>query len=132
MNLVNSAYDLSVLSFGAVLLGLFIWIGICLHLAYARMDEMLERLKNCSAVMNRAPLRHAGPWGKLLLVGGISGIVTFPGIYLKHGGVSIEDLNSFPAPLKKKLAVLQWGVILLLAAMFVSVAAIKITKAYNV
>ena len=132
MDLVSSAYDLAVLSFGVVLLGIFIWIGICLHLACAQMDEMLERLKNCSAVMNRAPLRHAGPWGKLLLVGGISGIVTFPGIYLKHGGVSIEDLNSFPAPLKKKLAVLQWSVILLLAAMFVSVAAIKITKAYNV
>ncbi|MGH8332687.1 MAG: hypothetical protein ACRES0_19970 [Pseudomonas sp.] len=132
MNLVSCAYDLAVLSFGAVLLGLFIWIGICLHLAYTRIDEMLQRLKNCSAVMNRVPLRHAGPWGELLLVGGISGIITFPGIYLKHGGVSIEDLNSFPAPLKKKLAVLQWGVILLLAAMIVSVAAIKITKAYNV
>jgi hypothetical protein len=129
MNLVSYAYDLAVLSFGAVLLGIFIWIGMCLHLACAQMDEMLERLKNCSAVMNRAPLRHAGPLGKLLLVGGISGIVTFPGIYLKHGGIRVEELNSFPAQLKKKLAVLQWSVILLLAAMVVTVAAIKITKA---
>lgn len=27
---------------------------------------MLEHLKNGSAIMVRAPLRHGGPWGKLL------------------------------------------------------------------
>ena len=97
--------------------GIFIWIGVCLHLSYTQMDEILERLKNCSAVLRRAPLRYAGPWGKLLLVGGISGIVTFPGIYLKHGGVSIDDLNSLPAHLKRKLAILQWSAIVLLAVL---------------
>ncbi|MEB0046408.1 MULTISPECIES: hypothetical protein [unclassified Pseudomonas] len=97
--------------------GIFVWIGVCLHLAYTRMDEMLEHLKNCSTVMARAPLRHGGPWGKLLLIGGISGIVTFPGIYLKHGGVSPEDLNNFPSPLKRKLAVLQWIGIMLLSTL---------------
>lgn len=84
---------------------------------YTRMDEMLEYLKNCSAVMIRAPLRFAGPWGKLLLIGGISGIVTFPSVYLKHGGVCVEDLKEFPAPLKRKLAVLQWTGIILLSMM---------------
>lgn len=97
--------------------GMFIWIGVALYLAYTRMDEMLEYLKNCSAVMIRAPLRFAGPWGKLLLIGGISGIVTFPGVYLKHGGVCVEDLKEFPAPLKRKLAVLQWTGIILLSMM---------------
>lgn len=76
--------------------------------------------------MNRAPLRYGGPWGKLLLIGGISGVVTFPGIYLKHGGVSVEDLKKFPAQLKRKLAVLQWCVIGLLVMMCVLVAGMKI------
>ncbi|QNH80578.1 hypothetical protein GGD92_08045 [Pseudomonas protegens] len=107
-----------------------IWIGVCLHLAYTRMDEILELLKNCSAVMNRAPLRHGGPWGKLLLIGGISGVITFPGVYLKHGGVSVEDLNNFPVRLKRKLAVLQWCVIGLLVMMCVLVAGMKIIKKY--
>ena len=98
--------------------GMFIWFGVALHLAYTRMDEMLERLKNCSAIMRRAPLRYGGPWGKLLLVGGISGIVTFPGLYLKHGGVSVEDLNNFPAHLKRKLAVMQWILWGLITVMF--------------
>ena len=97
--------------------GMFIWIGGALYLAYTRMDEMLEYLKNCSAVMIRAPLRFAGPWGKLLLIGGISGIVTFPGVYLKHGGVCVEDLKEFPVPLKRKLAVIQWTGIILLSMM---------------
>ncbi|WP_411389193.1 hypothetical protein [Pseudomonas sp. MPB23] len=100
-----------------VIVCMFVWIGIALHMAYTKMDLMLEHFKNCSAIMNRAPLRHGGPWGKLLLIGGISGIVTFPGFYLKRGGLSAEDLNNFPAPLKRKLALIQWSVIGLLSAM---------------
>lgn len=108
--------------------GIFIWIGACLHLAYTQMDEILERLKHCSAVLRRTPLRYAGPWGKLLLIGGITGIITFPGIYLKHGGVSIDDLNNFPAPLKRKLAVLQWSAIVLLAVLILLFVFGKFTR----
>lgn len=103
---------------GLVIVLSFVWIGAALHMAYTKTDEMLEHLKNCTTIMARAPLRHGGALGKLLLVGGISGIVTFPGVYLKHGGVSIDDLARFPVPLKRKLAVLQWTGIGLLASMF--------------
>ena len=107
------------------LAGLILWIGLCLHLAYTKMDLMLEHLKNCSAIMTRAPLRHGGPWGRLLLVGGISGVVTFPKFYLKRGELSSEDLASFPAPLKRKLVVLQWSVISLLVVMISFGIAVK-------
>ncbi|POA64761.1 hypothetical protein [Pseudomonas sp. GW531-T4] len=103
---------------GVVILGVFVWIGVALHMAYTKLDELLDHLKNCSAIMVRAPLRHGGPWGKLLLIGGISGIVTFPGFYLKRGELSAEDLNNFPAPFKRKLVVLQWSVIGLLGFAF--------------
>ncbi|MEB0044837.1 MULTISPECIES: hypothetical protein [unclassified Pseudomonas] len=119
--------SIALINFG----GMLIWIGVCLHLAYTRMDEMLERLKNCSAIMRRAPLRYAGPWGKLLLVGGISGIVTFPGIYLKHGGVSVEDLSNFPVSLKRKFAVLQWAAMVLLTIMFLLFFFGKYTRSIN-
>lgn len=97
--------------------GIFVCIGVALHMAYTQMDLMLEHLKNCSAVMVQAPLREGGPWGKLLLVGWIAGVVTFPGYYLKHGGASIEDLKSFPASLKRKLVAIKWASIVLLAAL---------------
>ncbi|WP_084376459.1 hypothetical protein [Pseudomonas mucidolens] len=97
--------------------GIFVCIGVALHMAYTKMDLMLEHLKNCSAVMVQAPLRDAGPWGKLLLVGWIAAVVTFPGYYLKHGGVSIGDLNNFPATLKRKLVAIKWAAIVLLAAL---------------
>ncbi|MFI8482531.1 hypothetical protein ACIGCM_18345 [Pseudomonas sp. NPDC078700] len=103
---------------GAVLLALLIWIGVALHMAYTKMDLMLEHLKNCPAIMVRAPLQNGGPWGKLLLVGGISGIVTFPSFYLKRGELSSEDLINFPVRLKRKLAILQWSVIWLLCFAF--------------
>jgi urea transporter len=40
--------------------GVFICVGVALHLAYSKMDLMLEHLKNCSAVMIQAPLRNGG------------------------------------------------------------------------
>jgi hypothetical protein len=75
---------------------------------------MLEHIKNSSAVMVQAPLRHGGPWGKLLLVGWISGIVTFPGYYMKRGGVSVEDLNGLPVFLKRRLSFVKRAFIILL------------------
>ncbi|AIL63528.1 hypothetical protein [Pseudomonas alkylphenolica] len=117
---------------GLVIIGMFAWIGVALHMAYTKMDLMLELLKNCSAVMTRAPLRHGGPWGKLLLVGGISGIVTFPGIYLKHGGVSTEDLEKMPKQLKRKLELLQWCAIGLLISLALFVALYKIIEAHHI
>ncbi|MHC5132346.1 hypothetical protein ACYSTU_14490 [Pseudomonas glycinis] len=107
------------------LAGLILWIAVCLHLAYTNMDLMLEHLKNCSAVTARAPLRHGGPWGKLLLVGGTSGVATFPNFYLKRGELSSEDLASYPDSLKRKLVVLQWSVISLLLVMISFGTAVK-------
>ncbi|PMY33893.1 MULTISPECIES: hypothetical protein [Pseudomonas] len=109
----------------AVILGMFVWICVCLRFAYTSVDEYLELLKNCSAVVSLAPLRQGGPWGRLLLMGGITSIVTFPGVYLKHGGVSVDDLEGFPKPLKKKFFVLQWTLRGLLAIMLVSVIGVK-------
>ncbi len=100
---------------GVVLLGVFVWIGIALHLAYTKMDLMLAHLNNCSAIMARAPLRNGGPWGKLLLVGGISGIITFPNFYLKRGELSADDLSKLPVQLKRKLVLMQWCSIALLS-----------------
>jgi hypothetical protein len=57
----------------------------------------------------------AGRRGKLLLVYWISGIVTFPGYYLRRGGVSVEDLNGFPILLKRKLKCMKLTSIALLA-----------------
>lgn len=100
---------------GGVVLGIIAWIGFALHMAYTQMDLMLNHLTKCPAVLARAPLKDGGPWGKLLLVGGLSGIVTFPNGLLKRGQLNAEDLRTFPAPLKRKLAILQWSVIGLLS-----------------
>lgn len=104
---------------GAVILGVFSWIGIALRIAYTKMDLMLRHLKNSSVVTHLTQLRKGGPWGKLLLVGSISGIVTFPGFYVKRGRVCLDDLSTFPILLKRKLVVLQWGGIVLFSLGFV-------------
>ncbi|WP_038614538.1 hypothetical protein [Pseudomonas alkylphenolica] len=93
--------------------GIAVLVGVVLHLGYTKMDVMLEHLKNCPAVKVHIPLKNGGPWGKFLLVGWIAGVVTFPGFYLKHGGVSINDLNNFPGSLKRKLVLTKWAAIVL-------------------
>lgn len=102
--------------------GIFVWIGVCLHIAYTKMELMLDHLKNSSMLSSLTPLRHGGPWGKLVLVGSISGALTFPRFYLKRGSVSAEDLHNFPASLKRKLVILQWiGIGLLLTMVSIAV-----------
>ena len=87
------------------LVGLFVWLGVALHLAYTRMDVMLNHLKNSPAVTIRVPFKSGGPWGKLFLLGGIMSAVTTPGIYLRDGGVNIEEIRNFPTHLKRKLVI---------------------------
>ncbi|PPA03289.1 hypothetical protein C4E44_14970 [Pseudomonas sp. MWU12-2312b] len=100
------------------LVGLFVWLGVTLHLAYTKMDIMLIHLKNSPAVTIRVPFKNGGPWGKLFLLGGIMSAVTTPGIYLRDGGVNIEEIKSFPTHLKRKLVILQWAGWVLLTLMF--------------
>lgn len=106
--------------------GIFLWISICLHLAYTKADVMLNHLRNSPAITVWAPMRHGGPWGKLMLIAGISGLVTFPGFQLKRGQLSAEDLANFPASLKRKLVCLQWCMIGLLFVMVAFGVAVKV------
>lgn len=97
--------------------GAFFCIGISLHMAYTKMDLMLEHLKNCSIVRTHSPLKYGGPWGKLMLIGWIAGLFTFPEYYLKRGEASAEDLNDFPKHLRKKLVMLKMASFFLIAAL---------------
>lgn len=106
--------------------GIFLWVGICLHLAYTKMDVMLEHFKNSPAITSWLPMRQGGPWGKLLLIGGISGLVTFPNYQLKRGQLSVDDLASIPPALKRKLVRLQRSAIGLVVVMVTFGIAVKL------
>ncbi|MEB0039942.1 MULTISPECIES: hypothetical protein [unclassified Pseudomonas] len=88
--------------------GILIWITIALYIAYTKMDLMLGHFKNSSAVMIRAFLIHSGPWGRMHVFGLIMGLMVMPGVFVRKGAVSTEDLKNFPVPLKHKLAVMLW------------------------
>ena len=107
---------------GVVIISMIIWIGIALYIAHIKMDVILEHLKNSSAGIRLAALKHGGAWCRLLLVGGASGLVTFANFYIRRGTLSIEDVASFPASLRQKLVSMQWSAIVLLCAMTALVA----------
>ncbi|PRA46510.1 hypothetical protein CQZ98_23640 [Pseudomonas sp. MYb115] len=106
---------LGLLDFG----GIFIMIGVSLHLAYTKLEYMLDHLKKCSMSKTLIPLSEIGPWGKFLLIGEISGALTFPNLYIKHGTVQADDIKNFPAELKSKMIIIHWTFIILLIGMFV-------------
>lgn len=88
--------------------GLISYLGVSLYFAYTKMESMLEHLKQCPFVMDRTSLINGGPWGRLILLGTISGLMLTPNLFLRNGGANIENLNSFPSGLKRKLVLLQW------------------------
>jgi hypothetical protein len=88
------------------LTGVLAFLTIALHTAYTKMDMMLSYLKHCPFIMSRAFLRDGGPWGRLLILGAIVGVLKTPGLYVPDGSVSIEDVLNFPRELKAKLIAL--------------------------
>ena len=99
--------------------GAIFCISTSLYMAYTKMDFMLGCLKNCSIVRTHSPLKYGGPWGKLMLIGWIAGLFTFPEYYLKRGEASAEDLNNFPVDLRKKLVMLKMASFVLMAALVI-------------
>jgi hypothetical protein len=106
----NDLYIVGVLC-GLSILGMLIWIAVALHMAYTKIDSILDTLNNCPAVKDRIFLRDLGPWGHLILIGNISSYVTFPRVFIKHGSLSAEDLGRLPTSITKKLKFLQWSAI---------------------
>ena len=60
-----------------------------------------------------------------MVVGGISGFVTFPNFYIKRGRISADDIRSLASSLRFRLIVLQWSVIVLLLIMFCLAAMVE-------
>jgi hypothetical protein len=105
--------------------GLIACIGFTLYLAYTKMKVLLGVFQSSPAVISLAPLSYGGPWGKLMVVGGISGFVTFPDFYIKRDRISANDIRSLPSSLRFRLIVLQWSVIVLLLIMFFLAALVE-------
>lgn len=117
---------------GAVIIGSFVWIGVAMYFAHTKMEKLLELLPNCTAVTDHVFVRNIGTWGKLLLIGGIAGLVTFPGIHLKYGRASISDLEKIPFLLKRKLKILHLCGLGLLIGLFISVGLASIFEKYSI
>ena len=103
---------------GAVIICMFVWIAFALRIAFTQMDLMLGLLRNCSFIESLAKFKQGGLWGKLLLVGSVSGVVAFSGLYVRRGTVDAEDIRRIPVHLKRRLVFLQWAGIVLISLLF--------------
>jgi len=103
---------------GGILLLIFGWIVVALHMAYTKMDTIFEHLKNSPAITSLAFWRHAGPWGRLRMIGNIAHYISSPREGIASGGICAEDLANLPASIKCKLVILWRSVGVLLGALF--------------
>lgn len=98
--------------------GLFAVIGYTLYLANTKMDVLLKTFKNSSGVIALASLGLGGLREKMMIVGGVSGYVTFPRFYIRRGVLDVEDFKGVSKALKRQLVALQWAGIASLLVMF--------------
>jgi hypothetical protein len=83
--------------------GAIICISISLYMAYMKLDIIFSHFKSSPAIIALIPLRHGGPWGKLLVIASISSYLTFPNGYIKRGSLSSQYIENFPIRLKRIL-----------------------------
>jgi hypothetical protein len=105
---------IGLISFG----GMIVHIGVSLHFAYAKMDLMLEHLKNSPLITKHKHLIQLGPRARLIALGAIIGLLTSPSTYIRTGWACAEDLENFPADLKRKLIVSHRTSMMFLLVMF--------------
>ena len=101
---------------GILVIGAIIWLVIALRIAYRHLELMLKHLENSLIFTTLRQLKQGSLWGRILLVGSISSVLTFPDFYIKRGRASAEDISLFPTLLKRKLVVLQWGGIVIMSS----------------
>ncbi|MEB2626693.1 hypothetical protein [Pseudomonas sp. YuFO8] len=103
---------------GVILLLIFIWLVVALHMAYTKMDVLFGHLKNSPAITVLAFWRHAGPSGRLRMIGNIAHYVSSPRRGIENGTISAEDIENLSAPIKCKLVILWRSLTFLLGALF--------------
>ncbi|MBD0680198.1 hypothetical protein DM828_27340 [Pseudomonas umsongensis] len=113
-----SVADALFLASGLVVFGgALVVFGVALHLGYTKGDVMSEHFQNSSPLITVAVRIDKGLRGKTRMVYSISSVVTFPRFFLKRGLVTAEDIDNFPHDLRRKLVVLQWTLLGVVAGM---------------
>jgi hypothetical protein len=103
---------------GVILLLIFVWLVVALHMAYTKMDVLFGHLKNSPAITVLAFWRHAGPSGRLRMISNIAHYVSSPRRGIENGTISAEDIENLPMPIKCKLVILWRSLTLLVGALF--------------
>ncbi|AIS13208.1 hypothetical protein [Pseudomonas chlororaphis] len=124
-----STADIVLASLGGVtFFGMIIVMGYYIYLAYTRMDSILDAVKNCSLINRYRFYLLMGPWGKMVMVGGVASCLLFSRYLIKHGELNGDDIDNFPEPLKSRLLMSQYISWVLLVSLFMEAIAVKVLR----
>lgn len=113
---------------GITFLGAFIMIGAHLYWIRTHLNEALAHLKNSPIVNQQRAFLYFGIWGKMALLGGIAGFLTYSGYFIKRGLLDADEVNNFPEPLKKKLIASHYILGGLLTSFFIEYIAMRLIR----
>lgn len=102
---------------GLLFLSLTIWFATALHMAYTKIDVILEHLKNSPEITSHSGLLKDGLRGRLKLISNICDYVTSPNKGIKNGTISAEDVENLPKPIKRKLIILRRSLVVLVLSL---------------
>lgn len=89
---------------GIFTIGIFIWFTIAIYIGHTKIEMLLKHFENSPGIRKWVPLKNEGLMSMILLMGAITGAAAFPTCLIKLGELSKIDLDSLPAPLRRKLA----------------------------
>ncbi|MGY4659956.1 MULTISPECIES: hypothetical protein [Pseudomonas] len=121
--------EIVLVSFGCItFLGAFIMIGVHLYWIRTHLNEALAYFKNSKIVNQQRAFLYFGTWGKMALIGGIAGFLTYSGYFIKRGLLDADEVNNFPEPLKKKLIASHYILGGLLTSFFIEYIAMRLIR----
>jgi hypothetical protein len=121
---MRSDLEIFVLFFGVVLVMFCLLLFIvAIYIAYFRANEILDNLSNSTFVGFNRYYLAAGPFGRLLFIGKVSAVLTFPRRHLESGVLNAQDYSLFPRRLMFLFKVINYSVWILAALFLITWAA---------
>lgn len=83
---------------------------VAIYIAYFRVNEVIDNLSNSSFVSSNRYYMEAGPFGRLLFIGCVSAVLTFPRRHLERGELNAQDYSRFPTKLMVLIKLVNYSV----------------------
>ena len=103
---------------GGLFILIFIDLAILAYVAFTKLEEVENYLKNSSEVITQRRIWGGGLVGRIMRLTRVGGLLMHPELYQKHGLVDIKDVQRIPRGLRRWVVIPGFIILVLCIAMF--------------